>query len=107
MGIGNNLQAIGNFRAKATLYLSPFVALIFCICGFFILRASRRPEPPAPGPAPPPPNRPPPAAMGWCFICIGFVFPFLAYGLYKLTMSSPTFSKIQGAEGIFEVARAV
>jgi hypothetical protein len=31
----------------------------------------------------------------------------LAYGLYKLTMSSPTFSKIQGAEGIFEIGRAV
>jgi len=103
MGIGNNLQAVGNFRAKATLYLSPFVALIFCICGFFIIRASKSPKPPAPGPA----AKRPPAAMGWCFICVGFVFPLLAYGLYKLTMSSPTFSKIQGAEGIFEIGRAV
>lgn len=113
MGIGNTLQAVGNFKAKATLYLSPIVALIFCCAGYYLIKASRAtppPPPPAAAPGQPPapaPSKPPPAAMGWCFICLGFLFPLLAYGIYKLTMSSPTFSKLEGANQLYSFARAI
>jgi hypothetical protein len=42
-----------------------------------------------------------------CFICLGVIYPLLAYGMYKLTMSSPTFSKLQGADQLYSFARAV
>ena len=113
MGVGNTLQAVGNFKAKATLYLSPIVALIFCCCGWWLLSKSRAPTPPPPPPAAPgqppapAPSKPPPVAFGLCFICLGVIYPLLAYGMYSLTMSSPTFSKLQGADQLYNFARAV
>jgi hypothetical protein len=107
MGVGNTLQAVGNFKATMGLYASPFIALIFCCCGYFLIRQSKV-TPPALAPAPagqPAPSKPPPAAMGYCFICLGFLVPLLAYGIYKLTMSSPTFSKISGADTLLQLAR--
>lgn len=105
MGLGNTLQAVGNFKATMGLYTSPFLAVIFCCCGYFIIRQSKV-TPPAPAPAPAgAPSKSPPAAMGYCFICLGFLVPLLAYGIYKLTMISPTFSKLEGANTLWQLAR--
>lgn len=107
--IGNTLQSVGTFKATTGLYMSPVLALCFCCIGFWLVNKSSQPAPPTPAPTPgapaPPPNKPPPAGFGYLFICIGFFVPLLAYGTYKLTMSSPTFAKLQGANTAFSFLR--
>jgi hypothetical protein len=99
------LQQIGDIKATIGLYASPIIAIIFCICGFFIIKSSKTTPPPAP--AGQPKSQPPPAAMGYCFICLGFLVPLLAYGFYKLTMASPVFAAAEGASAVFNVAKNI
>lgn len=102
--IYGGLQQVGDLKATMGLYASPFIAIIFCICGFCILKASK--TSPSPAPVGQPKSQPPPPSMGYCFICLGFFIPLIAYGFYKLTMSSPLFAAAQGANAVFNIAKA-
>jgi hypothetical protein len=104
-GIGAGLQQIGDAKATIGLYISPIIAVIFCACGIFLIRASKQTPPPAaPGQ---PPNQPPPIGFGIFFIVCGFLIPLLAYGFYKLTMASPGFAMLSGAGTAVNFVRAV
>jgi len=97
-GIVGGLQQIGIIKAKIGLYSSPIIALIFCVVGFFLIKASK--QTPSPAPKGQPPNKPPPIGLGIFFIVCGFLVPFIAYGFYKLTMASPIFAGLGGAEAV-------
>lgn len=99
------LQEVGDLKAKMGLYASPFIAIIFCACGIWLVRMSRTTPPPAP--AGQPPSKPPPASFGYLFICLGFLVPLLAYGFYQLTMASPMFAAAEGANTVFNIARTI
>jgi hypothetical protein len=43
-------------------------------------------------------NTEPPSFMGYLFICIGFIVPLLAYGMYYATTHSRTFAQLEGAQ---------
>jgi hypothetical protein len=97
-GVADGLQQIGIIKAKIGLYSSPIIAIILCCFGFLIIQASKKPPPPAaPGK---PPNKPPSAGLGYCLICLAFLVPLIAYGMYKLTMSSSAFATYEGFEGV-------
>jgi len=104
-GVLGGLQQIGDIKATIGLYVSPIIALIFCCIGFFVIQASKKPPPPAPKGQPP--NQAPPAGLGYCFICMGIFVPLIAYGFYKLTMASPAFATLEGAETAVNFVRAV
>jgi len=97
--IAGGLQQIGDIKATIGLWTSPILAIIFCVCGFLIIKASKQ------APAPAPKGQPPPAGMGYCFICIGFFVPLIAYGVYKLTMASPGFAMLEGGETVLGAVR--
>jgi hypothetical protein len=40
----------------------------------------------------------PPSFIGYIFICIGFLVPLIAFGIYYLTTHSKIFAQVQGAE---------
>jgi len=104
-GIGTGLQQVGEAQATIGLYISPIIAVIFCACGIFLIKASKqKPPPAAPGQ---PPNQPPPIGLGIFFIICGFLVPLLGYGFYKLTMASPGFAMLEGAGTAVNLFRAV
>lgn len=100
------LQQIGDLKAKMGLYASPIVAIMFCVVGLWIVKLSKAPPSPK-SPSPSPSPQPPPASMGYLFICLGFFVPFLAYGIYKLTMASPMFAAASGAGTVFNIAKSI
>ena len=102
-GIAGGLQQIGDIKATMTLYASPSIAIIFCVFGWFLVKASK--QAPSPAPAGQPPNTPPPIGFGIFFILCGFLFPLLAYGFYKLTMASPSFAMLEGGETVLGLAK--
>jgi hypothetical protein len=104
-GIAGGLQQIGDVKATIGLYISPILAIIFCACGIFLIKASKQKPPPAPSGQPP--NQPPPIGFGIFFIACGFLIPLLAYGFYKLTMASPGFAMLSGAGTAVNFVRAV
>jgi hypothetical protein len=104
-GIAGGLQQIGDIKATISLYASPILAIIFCACGIFLIKASKQKPPPAPPGQPP--NQPPPIGFGIFFIVCGFLIPLLAYGFYKLTMASPGFAMLEGAETAVNVAKSL
>jgi hypothetical protein len=104
-GVAQGLQQIGDIKATIGLWTSPIIAIIFCCVGFFIIQASMKPPPPAPKGQPP--NQAPPAAMGYLFVCCGFLVPLIAYGVYKLTMASPAFATLEGAQTAVNFVKTV
>jgi hypothetical protein len=104
-GIAGGLQQIGDVKATIGLYISPILAIIFCACGIFLIKASKQKPPPAPQGQPP--NQPPPIGFGIFFIVCGFLIPLLAYGFYKLTMASPGFAMLSGAGTVVNVAESL
>jgi hypothetical protein len=103
--IYGGLQQVGDLKATMGLYASPFLAIIFCVCGFCLLKASK--TTPAPAPAGQPQSQAPPPTLGYCFICMGFLIPLLAYGFYQLTMASPLFAAAEGANTVYNVAKSI
>ena len=78
-GIAGGLQQVGDAQATIGLYASPIIALIFCVIGWFLIKAARQPPPP-PSPTPSPSSQPPPMGLGIFFIVCGFLIPLIAYG---------------------------
>jgi hypothetical protein len=104
-GIAGGLQQIGDAQASIGLYISPIIAIIFCVVGWFLIKASK--QAPAPAPKGSPASQPPPIGFGIFFIVCGFLLPLIAYGFYKLTMASPGFAMIEGAGTAINLVKGI
>jgi hypothetical protein len=52
-------------------------------------------------------NNEPPSFMGYLFICIGFLVPLIAYGIYYATTHSKLFAQIEGANTVFGAVKSL